>query len=226
MRALRSVMLGICASLAPSCGEITFVAVTPPLQSLEFARPTYDSGDNPILHVLGTLAGQEPLAEGEFIALTLSSSSGQTIDVRLETCRTPDDYIAACHEVLATLESGRSGDDLAPLLEGLDDAKFIPVTMLSGDVVGVIHLFSDRVTEEVVERVRNDPHVRLASFNTVISVPIVGAPQPEMQPFALVPTRIEATGRDDCFLIAPGDVITATYTNPDGSTLTATTLIQ
>jgi hypothetical protein len=104
------------------------------------------------------------------------------------------------------------------------DGKFYHVTTLNGRDFGGIYLFSDRATSDIVGRIRNSSMIEQADLDPYLTGP--GTLPPERQPRGRLPTRGDSTGDPRCLLVQPGDILTVTYENPDGTVLTATAQLQ
>ena len=102
------------------------------------------------------------------------------------------------------------------------DGKFAELGRLSGDVFGVIYIFSGSV-DEAVQGAREDDVVRLADYNHILF--LGGANGDEPSAHAFIPTDETLGPRERALAISAGDNVVATYTNPDGSIITASTEI-
>ena len=219
---LVSIMAGV---IAVACsGDVTMSQVERLVVRLEFSRIPYNTTNGRVLHVIGTLANGERIADGDFLVITVMTDDGATIEAPLSLCLVADGaQQIACNEINVTLHPGRTADDLQPLLDDLD-AGFVPTdVVLGGGIFGTVHLFSGDV-HDALARARDFPSVRLVGYQGILVLGILGTPV--NQPRALVPTTLGFDPCERCLAVRSGNEITATYTNPDGSVITASTFIQ
>ena len=217
----RPTLLGFSLLLA-ACNGLTSTEVQPTIPRMEFAQTSYQAARKPVMVLRVVLGVDERLDEGEFITVLVTTTSGTTIEARVtpQICSSDAGGRFACNQLLVTLQPGRTAIDLDPLLHDLD-GKFAELGRLSGDVFGVIYIFSGSV-DEAVQRAREDDVVRLADYNHVSSP---GANDDEPSAHAFIPTDKTLGPRERALAVSAGDQVLATYTNPDGSIITASTEI-
>ncbi len=218
----RPTLLGF-SLLLVACNGLTSTEVQPTITRMEFNRTSYHAASKPVMVLRVVLGVDERLDESEFFTVLVTTTSGTTIEARVtpQICSSDAGGRFACNQLLVTLQPGRTAIDLDPLLHDLD-GKFAELGRLGGDVFGVIYIFSGSV-DEAVQRAREDDVVRLADYNHLVSP--AGANDDEPSAHAFIPTDETLGPRERALAVAAGDNVLATYTNPDGSIITASTEI-
>jgi len=217
-------------TVAATCGDPTAVKdaftteVQPTITRMEFTKTSYRAARKPVIELRVVLGVDERLDEGEFITVLVTTTSGTTIEARVtpQACSSDAGGRFACNQLMVTLHPGRTAIDLDPLLHDLDGKFAESAWRLGGDVFGVIHIFSGSV-DEAVQRAREDDVVRLADYNNIVSS--AAANDDEPSPHAFIPTEETLGPRERALAVSAGDNVVATYTNPDGSIITASTEI-
>lgn len=216
-----SLLLAACNGLTTT--EVQPTEVQPTITRMEFTKTSYQAARKPVIELIVVLGVDERLDEGEFITMLVRTTSGTTIEARVtpQLCSSDVGGRFWCNQLVVTLQPGRTAIDLDPLLHDLD-GKFAESGRLGGDVFGVIHIFSGSVDEAVQGAGQYDV-VRLADYNHLVVS--AGANDDEPSPHAFIPTDKTLGPRERALTVSAGDKVLATYTNPDGSIITASTEI-
>ena len=191
----------------------------PRLDSLRFAVPELHS--NQALAVRARVASGEDLSGADFIPLTVSSTSGGSVAARLQwkLCEDSRGRLVACRKVTVSLHKGRNLSEIDSLLTELD-AQFIRFWLfpdLYGEG-GTLYVFEGD-PEEAVDVLAQHPAVSIVDLNTVF-FPAGGGEVSTIIAEAFI--RVADSPSSGSLRLASGAVITAEYTQPDGSVLVAT----
>ena len=219
-----SLLLGACNGLTTTEVQLTEVQLT--ITRMEFTKTSYLAARKPVIELRVVLGVDERLDEGEFITVLVTTTSGTTIEARVtpQACSSDAGGRFACNQLLVTLHTGRTAIDLDPLLHDLDGKLAESAGRLGGGVWGVIHIFSGSV-DEAVQRAREDDVVRLADYNHIGTSAAANDDEPSPHAIAFISTDETLGPRERALAVSAGDKVVATYTNPDGSIITASTEI-
>ena len=207
----------------PSCASPTNVQyVTPHLDILRVS--VFDSPSGLMMSLSGFLAEGEGLATGEALSVTLVRSGTDTarVDLTPAICTSAGQEVV-CRRLLVSMASLADLEAVRVFLAGLD-AAFISVLPRTpgGQFIGVVHVFTGS-PEGVLEQ--------LSERSDVVIAEVVGTGSPGTQAsravaVATVPTlQVLPALPSAHFALTSGDTIEATYIQPDGTTLTATTVV-
>ena len=223
MQSVRHILTSVtlCALLA--CRGATDIELQPANPRLEDLRFTVEEPkSNQALELIADLAPGEEMSDSEFILITLSSSDGK----KMEVLMTLEDYCRAdqapivCDRLIVTLYQGRSVDELDGLLQELD-AQFVLFWLSPIGQAASIQIFSGHL-HNARERLAAHPAIRIAEFNHIY---FLGPDAPAQETLRAMIRRGHSaiTGGVS---VSPGDHVSATYTQPDGSVLRAVANVQ
>ena len=186
------------------------------------------------LRLNGRLASGTPMAEDQFVRVTVMTDDGAEVEVELSLrriCKLPDDMEYACNEILVGVEAGRSPNVILPIVNELDGA-YVNLTTFDTFTNVLVKLFSGD-ERAAISRLTKHEGVLFAEVNGFFSIDVPPPPSDELELplFAFVRTR-ELNGGSTADVpggildVAPGTEVVARYVQPDGSTLQASITIQ
>lgn len=159
------------------------------------------------------------------VLVTLETARGdrEVVGLRRFDCRLADDLLAVCNEMLIALKPGATPDHLRYAANEIGiGLRWDPVlpTFVVGRAFGNWTLG--------MQALRTHPAVAQVEFNqfaSVLDASLVGFGSSRVEG-ALRTDRGKPTRNDGRLSIAAGDVVTVTYRQPDGSTISAATVVQ
>lgn len=233
-RAVGALGTWVIAVLAVGCGgatepEVASGPITPTLTEFHFREA--DPRPGWALELMGRVAPGTRMTEEQYVPVTVRTSAGAEISERLAVgriCQLDDGKEYRCGEMLLVLRGDRSPDELMPLLNQLE-AAYVQLSVFSTFTVAFVKLFSGDI-REALKRLSAHPAVSNADVAGFFTIPEPLPFDPDSVPFpvfAYVRTVADGAVRSTASLaVSSGTVVTAEYTQPDGSVLRASITIQ
>ncbi len=213
--------LAACASGTEPEPQAELELVRPYLTALEIR--VFDAPIGPMLWIEGVAA--EAIQENEAASVAVSTSTGSSAEVLIprSMCGILSS-LRICRQVSVTMKPGRGAVELHEFLAGLD-AAFVWTYVVDGSAAGVVEVFSGS-TATVRERIHGHPAVEVAEDAGTGTPGWDLAYEPQRHLRVAVPTLDTDPAPPSARLrLVPGDTVTARHRQPDGSELTASTVV-
>lgn len=193
-------------------------------QLINLSATVFDSPSGPMISVFGTLADGVRLEDGEALQVLISTSSSEGALVGLvpSICGSPG-KLFLCRGLIASLKLGADFEGVRSLLASLDAAFTHISTGPDRRLWGSIYVFSGSPERVLVEMSRHPD---------VDDVDWAGTGEPGAgssgQVAAIIVHTLGVTPapRSARFTLLSGDTVTVTYTQPDGTSLTASAVVR